>query len=145
MAFEYLIKLPVGDSVREKLRALGARTPAALLSLLEYAPDRFKQVLGAETFSSVFAVLEKLVPQAERERMAALPDFRPKLGAISRPKPSIQSLQATTRRDELAAQIRTLRSGEQSPEVQEKIEELEALLRDELKKTVASVHRASAG
>ena len=145
MAFEYLIELPVSDAVREKLRALGARTPAALLSLLEYTPDRFKQVLGAETFSSVLGVLEKLVPQAERERIAALPDFKPKFGAITRPKPSIQSVQATSRRDELAAQIRSLRSGEQSPEVQEKIEELEALLRDELKNTIGSLHRASAG
>ena len=76
MAYEYLKALVLTDEEEQKLRALGARTPAALLSMLEHAPEKFKKFLSEETTERIHQILKRLVPDEEKAKLASSPPFR---------------------------------------------------------------------
>lgn len=140
MAFEYLKDLGLPDDVEAKVRSLGARTPAALLSMCEHSRDKFTRFLGEEQTNRLYDALVKIVPQEERDKLKALPDFKPKLGALRPPDPiSTQNQAAAQKRDELMKDIKLLReSGDGSPEKRQLLQNLEQQLRDVLKLTVAT-------
>jgi hypothetical protein len=140
MAFEYLKDLGLPDDVEAKVRSLGASTPAALLSMVEHSRDKFNRSLGEEQTSRLYDALAKIVPQAERDKLKALPDFKPKMGALRPPDPSsTQNQAAVQKRDQLLKDIQLLReSGDNSPEKRQLLQNLEQQLRDVLKLTVAT-------
>ena len=141
MAYEYLKALVLTEEEEQKVRALGARTPASLLSMLEHAPEKFKAFLGEETTERGHQVLKELVPEEEKVKLASLPPFRGQFGAVVVP-PEAQSqpaaADAKSRRDKLVKQIQFLRnSGDSSPETQRTIANLESELRDAIKSMAA--------
>lgn len=140
MAFEYLKDLGLPDDIEAKVRSLGARTPAALLSMCEHSRDKFTRFLGEEQTNRLYDALVKIVPQEERDKLKALPDFKPKLGALPPPDPiSTQNQAAVQKRDELMKDIKLLReSGDDSPKKRQLLQNLEQQLRDVLKLTVAT-------
>lgn len=140
MAFEYLKELGLPDDAVTTLRSLGARTPAALLSMLEHSRKKFIRFLGDEQTERLHAALLRMVPEEEREKLKSLPDFQPSLGALFPQGPeSPETLAARQKRDELLRDIASLRaSRDNSPEKQRLLATLEQRLRDLLKVTVAA-------
>src|SRR5438477_12964954 len=69
-----------------RLQALGARTPGALLSMLEHSREKFTRFLGREQTEHLCQALLQLVPEEEREKLKSLPEFKPSLGALVPPK-----------------------------------------------------------
>lgn len=140
MAFEYLKELGLPDDVTATLRKLGARTPAALLSMCEHSREKFVRFLGDEQTDRLHAALLKMVPEEERAKLKFLPAFQPSMGALFPPEPgSPENAVARQKRDELLKEIELLRaSGHNSPEKQRLLETLEQRLRNLLKLTVAT-------
>jgi hypothetical protein len=140
MAFDYLKGLGLPDDVEAKVRSLGASTPAALLSMCEHSRDKFTRFLGEEQTNRLYDALVKIVPQEERDKLKALPYFKPRMGALRPPDPaSAQNQAAAQKRDELMKDIQGLReSGDDSPQTRERLQNLKQQLRDVLKLTVAT-------
>jgi hypothetical protein len=138
MAYEYLKSLALPAAVESRLRTLGARTPGALLSMVEHSSEKFSRFLGKEQTEHLREALLKLVPEEEREKLKSLPEFKPSLGALTPPSgDSAQNAKARSKRDQLMADIRLLRESEDnSGDKQELLERLEQQLRDVLKFTI---------
>jgi len=136
MAYEYLKALSLTEEQESKLRSLGARSPASLLSLLEHSPEKFAAFLGPELVASITSQLHPLVSSEEKAQMAQLPAFRGKFGALVVPRDvdSEKKSDAAQRRNGLIRQIQMLRQSDpSSSEAKAKLEDLENSLRDELK------------
>src|SRR5919204_76544 len=134
MAYEYLKALSLSEQDEQKLRSLGARTPASLLSLIEHSPHKFVQLLGEEQTARIQVVLRGLIPESEKAQLESLPAFRGKFGAtVPSGKNPAESI---ARRDQLMRRIKMIReSNSSSPAALELLKKLEDELRDELKST----------
>lgn len=139
MAFEYLKTLVLTPEQEEKLRALGARTPVALLSRIDASPEKFAQFFGAEDTARIRDILEKMVSPEEKAQLAELPAFRGKFGALVAGKDRPETAQqASERRDQLMARIRMIReSGVSSEKTKELLEDLEREFREEVRASVS--------
>ncbi|MBZ5524486.1 MAG: hypothetical protein LAP21_19785 [Acidobacteriia bacterium] len=143
MAYEYLKNLDFPGEIQNVLQRLGARTPGALLSMLEYSRDKFVRILGDEQTARLHDALLKIVPAEEREKLKDLPEFKPYMGAMLPPEvESAQNASARNQRDQLMDEIKSLReSDDQTPDKAKKLEGLEQQLRDVLKLTVAATRQ----
>ena len=143
MAYEYLKNLGLPETVESRLQALGARTPGALLSMMEHSWERFLRFLGTEQAEHLRQALLVLVPEEERERLKSLPEFKPSFGAATTPRnESTVNANARSKRDQLLADIKLLReSDDMNPQKEELLQRLEQQLRDVLKLTVAEVRQ----
>ena len=143
MPYEYLKNLGLPENVESRLQALGARTPGALLSMMEHSWERFVRFLGSEQTEHLRQALLQLVPKEERERLNSLPEFKPSLGALTPPRnESPQNAAARSKRDQLMADIKLLRdSDDTSPQKEELLQHLEQQLRDVLKLTVVETQQ----
>ena len=140
MAYEYLSGLGLSEAPALIVRSLGARTPSALLSMVEHSWEKFVRFLGEEQTEHLHQALLRVVPPEEREKLKSLPQFTPKLGALPVPaKKSPVSIAAQQERDRLMQDIQRLReSKDESLEKQQLLEALESRLRNLLKFTVAA-------
>jgi hypothetical protein len=66
----YLDELDVTPDEREKLRALGATTPLALLGMQKAAPAAFEAHFGTDRATAIAAVLMAQLTEAERGVLA---------------------------------------------------------------------------
>lgn len=138
MPYEFLRGLNLAEDDERKLRALGARTPLSLLSMIEHSRAKFAQFLGEETTSRVEAYLRNIVPGEEKQQLASLPAFRGHFGAVVSEPASPEAISAKQRCDGLLADIRRLReSGDNSPETHDLLQRLEQELRNTLPLTAA--------
>ena len=82
MAYEYLNHLAASDEEKAKLVTLAARSPAALVGMMQAAPEAFSNYLGEERARHIKRQLEELLGEDERRLLDADPG-RPYLtGAI---------------------------------------------------------------
>jgi len=129
MAYEYLENLGLSDEDKQKLRALGAATPAALLSRIQYSPEarrKFVDYLGGEEKVSAIELALQSLSQAYQSEQ--LPPFKPGLGALD-PAATTESQSSQARRDALIREIQTLRNAGADGEAEEKASELRQLLK----------------
>ncbi|HET9409936.1 MAG TPA: hypothetical protein VFO39_22055 [Candidatus Sulfotelmatobacter sp.] len=136
MAYEYFKDLSLTEEQTAKLRSLGVRTAASLLSRVEQPTEGLLKFLGDTLLTYLREKLPALISEEEKQQLASLPAFRGKFGALLPPKESTPSQQkaAAERRDGLMRQIRMIReSGASSSESQAKLKDLEDSLREELK------------
>jgi|SRR6267142_3270126 len=140
MAYEYLNDMGLPGEMLDTLKKLGARTPGALLSMLEHSRDKFVRFLGDRQTTLLHDALLKIVPAEERDKLKDLPEFKPSFGAILPPKvESSENIGARDKRDQLMDEIRKLRElSAMTPENTERLETLEKQLRDVLKFTVVA-------
>ncbi len=138
MAFEYLKALDLSPEVESKLRGLGARTPAALMSMIENSPEKFAAFIGGEESDRIRGKLPSLIPEEETAQLKNLPEFRGRFGAAMPPPATDAIRKAEARRDELLHDIQLLRaSGDTSPEAQQLLRHLQEQLDQAIKTTVA--------
>src|SRR5216684_1551490 len=110
MAYEYLNDLGLPGEMQDALKNLGARTPGALLSMLEHSRDKFVRFLGDKQTAFLHDALLKIVPVEERDRLKDLPEFKPSFGALLPPDvESSENIGARGKRDQLMDEIRKLR------------------------------------
>lgn len=140
MAYEYLKALSLTVEQEAKLRALGSRSASSLLSRIEYAPEKFALFFGEAETQRIKALLETMVPQEEKDRLADLPSFRGKFGAKVVSKDAADSTRAaSSRREQLMRRIRMIReSGTSSDQARALLEDLENAFRKELKSRTVS-------
>ncbi len=138
MAYEYLKELSLTDEQVAKLRSLGARSPSALLAMMEQAPEKFARFVGEQESQRIRTLLQTLVPEEEKNQLAELPPFQGKFGARVVPRdPPASAVAATRRRDELARRIQMIReSGASSGKAKALLEDLEKAFREEVKSSV---------
>lgn len=139
MAFEYLKSLILTPDEEEKLLALGARTPMALLSRINSSPEKFARFFGAEETARIRAILDKMFSPEEKAQLAELPAFRGKFGALVAPKERPETAkEASGRRDQLMARIKMIReSGVSSEKTKALLEDLERAFREEVRASVS--------
>jgi hypothetical protein len=139
MAYEYLQELSLSEEQQAKLRALGLRSPASLLSRIQFDPQKFSAFFGEQETQRITPLLEAMVPAEEKTQLAQLPPFRGKFGAkIPPPDASGVAAAASQKRDELMARIQMIRqSGASSDKAKAMLEDLEQAYRDQLKSTVS--------
>jgi len=129
MAYEYLDQLGLTDDEKSKLRVLGAATPAALLSRIQYSPDarrKFADYIGSE--ARLEAIESALGGMTETSAQEPLPAFKPALGALD-PGQLEGGENAQAQRDELVRQIQELRRTGATEAAEEKANQLRDLLK----------------
>ena len=84
---DYLEDLDLSDEERSKLRALGARTPLALLAMRKASASAFDLHLGSARAPAIVKQLQGLLSEDEVERLNEQPKARPGLGARLTPAP----------------------------------------------------------
>jgi hypothetical protein len=138
MAYEYLKSLSLSKDQEDKLSALGARTPAALLSMIDQVPEKFASFFGAAETERIRAILATLISDEEKEKLAKLPEFRGKFGARVAPKNSPDAQASLSRRDQLMRRIKMIReSGVSNSKTQALLEDLERAFREEVQSSVS--------
>jgi hypothetical protein len=65
----FLDTLPLSDEERQKLKALGASTPFALLSMRHASREAFDAHIGAQRADEIASQLEKLLSADELEQL----------------------------------------------------------------------------
>jgi len=86
----FIDALPVSETDKNKLNALGTCNLFSLLSLIEAAPDDFESLMGSAAARLIETELTKLVPPSQRVLATQSHEFP--LGAeLSRP-PSLREL-----------------------------------------------------
>jgi hypothetical protein len=129
MAYEYLDNLGLSGEDKKKLSALGAATPAALLSRIQYSPEarqRFVDYMGDE--GKVRSIESALESSGAAKQQAPLPPFKPALGALD-PGKTTESQNSQVKREALIREIQNLRSTGAEVEAEEKANELRQLLK----------------
>src|SRR5262245_21876606 len=129
MAYEYLENLGLTDEDKKKLRVLGAATPAALLSRIQYsreARQKFVDYLGGE--AKVSAIESALQSLNEGTRREPLPPFKPGLGALD-PGETTELESSQVEHEALIREIQKLRSAGADAEAEEKASQLRKLLK----------------
>ncbi|HTZ33646.1 MAG TPA: hypothetical protein VMH31_14395 [Methylomirabilota bacterium] len=128
MAYEYLDNLELSDEDKNKLKALAAPTPAALLSRIEYSPESRKKLvdyLGSEDKINSIETALRSLGGATR---APLPPFKPALGALE-PAENADSSDSQSKVDALVHEIQNLRNAGATAEADEKAAHLRQLLK----------------
>jgi hypothetical protein len=142
MPYEYLSNLKLDPDTRNKLRALGALTPSALLSMMDRAPEKFANYIGEESITPVRQGLEQQIAKSsgsDESKSKPLPPFTGATGGRLPPRfrPARAKI-AIQKRDELMDEISNLRnSGNDSDETKQTLEDLETQLKATLSDTVA--------
>jgi hypothetical protein len=124
----YIEVIATDQREAEKLSALGADTPQALLALIQAAPEAFSDFVGANHARDILQRLHQIVPSSEPSYLPAPPRRFgvPLTGAPSGPtKPRFN----IERRDQLFDQIQLLkRSGAPESEIRRVERDLDNLL-----------------
>jgi hypothetical protein len=141
MPYEYLSNLNLDLDTRDKLRALGALTPSALLSMMDRAPDKFASYIGEDSITPVRQGLEQQIAQSSdsnESNSKPLPPFSAVTGGRLPPRFRPARAQfAIQKRDGLMNEISNLRnSGDDSDETKQTLEDLEEQLKATLSDTV---------
>lgn len=129
MAYEYLDNLGLSDEDKQRLRHLGAATPAALLSRIQYSPESRQKLAdylgGEDKVRSVEVALESLTEGVRREPLAP---FKPALGALDTGDLG-ERADSRPKLDELIREIQNLRNAGKDAEAEEKASQLRQLLK----------------
>jgi hypothetical protein len=84
---DFLQQLPISDEERSKLSKLGARSPAALLSMRKASREAFDNYIGKDRADTIAEELTKLLTPGDVEALNQPPNPRGKLGARLGPAP----------------------------------------------------------
>lgn len=137
MSLEFLENLPLTAEEKERISVLGATDGAALLAMIQAAPEEFEGYFGRQRTRKLTTMLKGTVVAPERTVLDTPPRQFPASGAIldRRPpvlRPPAYDLQT---RDRLFEQLQKLRqAGDSSLETQQRIAELEESLNALLEK-----------
>ena len=137
MNLDFLENLPLTTEEKDKISSLGVSNGAALLSMIQTAPEEFETYFGSQRTRELKALLEESVSAPQRVVLDAPVRRFPASGAILERTPPVlrppdYDLQT---RDHLFDQLQQLRqSGDSSPETQQRIAHLEESLNALLEK-----------
>jgi hypothetical protein len=130
VAFEFLKSLPLSEEERQKLAALGAKTPLELLFMRKASPEAFDRYIGADRADAIAKALEGLLDEQDKVRLKAPFTPKGKLGARLSPAP--QNLEPTLpleKREQLFKELESLRRQKQTAQRDQRISEIEAALK----------------
>lgn len=127
----YLEDLPPSLEEKAKIDKLGAPSPAALLAMIQAAPEAFDRYLGGERAQALAEALRRLISESERALLDVPVRQFPATGAIiGRKAPLLRSPRYDiAERDRLFEQLQYLRQQkDSSPAAKRRIAELEEKL-----------------
>jgi hypothetical protein len=127
----YLEDLPLSCEEKTKIARLGASNPAALLAMMQAAPEAFDRYLGSDRAQALASALKHLISEAEQAVLDAPAQRFCATGAIiDHEAPGLQPPRYdVAERDRLFDQLQRLRQqDDSSPATKRRIAELEQRL-----------------
>jgi len=138
MSYPYLDQLHVNSDERARLAGLAAPTPAALLSLIQAAPEDFQNFYGTEATQCLIYELEQMLDQQQLSLLRQPVRTRLATGAvISLQVPALREPGYNlTERDRLFSELQAFRrEANQTDSVCQRIQQLEIELNTMLEAT----------
>jgi hypothetical protein len=126
---DFLKSLPISEEERQKLAALGASTPLALLFLRRASPEAFDRHIGTTRAPAIAEALEALLSEEDKEKLGV--PFAPKGKFGARLNPAPQRLGPTfdlAKREQLFRELQSLRRQKPTAERDQRIAEIQAAL-----------------
>ncbi|QDU59553.1 hypothetical protein Pan216_03820 [Planctomycetes bacterium Pan216] len=130
MPSQYIEDLPLRSEEKQKLSELCAPSPAALLGMMNAAPEDFRRLLGGEAVQNVLHSLRRMVSKSDEAIVdAPAPSFHASGAILGRRPPNMPPSKVDfEERERLFQELQRLRQGDDQPATRQRAAEIEKRL-----------------